>query len=254
MVGGSKKYFTFSFTYIIIIKRGKMKSYFIISSILLLLLSSCSDDSTSVVASESTSGCMDALACNYNANATVDDSSCEYSGTCTLSDGTDLSSSYNTPSECNNGGTCWDLTVTGSQMSDLNTEVLCYADASCSSCSNIIMDTNDECSNISGDWTENLLDQAACEAYICVNQDGGIVTAESESYCQSVGVCMNADVNGDGSSSNDQDNQPTNQTDCETFSGYWIPAGQYWVQTGTWTPSEYSWIDESAMIWTNTCE
>jgi len=226
------------------------------SSILLLLLVSCSDDSPTVVASEPTSGCMDALACNYNADATVDDSSCEYSGTCTLSDGTDLSSSYETPSECDNGGACWDLTVTGNQMTDLNTEALCYADASCSSCSNIIMDTNEECihANVNGEWTENSLDQAACEAYICVNQDQGIVSAESESDCQSVGVCMNADVNGDGTSSDDADNQPTNQTDCESYSGFWIPAGQYWVQAGTWTPSAYSWIDASTMIWTNTCE
>jgi len=217
--------------------------------ILSLLVLSCDSDSNPL----SISGCIDELACNYVIGATVDDGSCQYSGTCTLSDGTDLSNYYDTPSECNNGGNCWDLAVTGNEMSDLNTEALCYADASCSSCSNIIMDTYEECTD-NGQWIENSLDQTACEAYICVNQNQEIVSAESESDCQLVGVCMNADVDGDGTSSDDVDNQPTNQTDCETYGGFWIPVGTYWVQAGTWTPSAYYWVEDSSMTWTDTCE
>jgi len=230
-----------------------MKIYFIIITILSLLVISCDGDSNPV---SSIPGCIDELACNHTSGATADDGSCVYSGTCTLSDGTDFSSLYDTPHECDNSGSCWDLVVTGNEMTDLNTEELCYADASCSSCSNIIMDTYEECidSNVNGQWTENSLDQTACEAYICVNQDQEIVSAESESDCQSVGVCFGADVDGDGMSSDDEDNQPTNQSDCETYGGYWIPVGTYWVQSGTWTSSAYYWLGDSSMIWTNTCD
>jgi len=180
-----------------------------------------------------------------------------YSGTCTLSDGTDLSSLYDTPHECDNSGGCWDLVVTGDEMTELSSEELCYADASCSSCSNPVLSSNQDvclCESggtwngsscdgsdpLSNTWGENSLDQAGCEAYSCVNLDGSTTGASSQEECETVGVCMNATAD--------------NSAECESLGGYWIATGPFWVPGGEWTPSAYYWLAGSSMIWTDTCE
>mgnify|MGYP004081569479 CR=1 FL=1 len=50
------------------------------------------------------------------------------------------------------------------------------------------------------------------------------------------------------------DSNYDNESECDDNGGFWIPAGQYWVLGGKWTPSAYTWISESTMIWTDTCE